>query len=156
SVQFKFSGIYTITVTDGNQCSNSTTQSVSIFKNPVISAPNVTVCLFTPAYLQASGASVYNWSGPFFFGSGPTVTIQSASNVAPATYTVVGTDNNQCVSKTTLVLNTLPLPQPSLSLSPASTLCVNEVITFEGTGGVNYQWRGPNSLFYEKQKVSFN
>lgn len=75
--------------------------------------------------------------------------------MVPVTYTIVGTDTNQCVSKTTLVLNTLPLPKPYISLTPGPTLCVNEVLTLEGTGGINYQWRGPNSIFYEKQKVSF-
>ncbi len=148
------SGTYTITVIDNNLCLNSETVAVNILPNPVLATNNLTVCLLQPALLSASGADTYFWTGPgAFHANTGTVTLLSATYTNQVVYTVIGTSANSCTSSATMSLNTLPLPKTSLSVSPGLKLCLNDEIHFTGYGGSTYQWRCPNSFYYEKQSI---
>jgi gliding motility-associated-like protein len=149
------SGVYTIVVTDTNNCSNSSTVIVNVLANPVLTAPNVTVCLLEPAVLSATGAASYIWTDPYQ-AQYPVqhMTILQALNTSPIVYTVMGTAANSCTSTAVVELVTRSLPKPSLSLFPGTAICVNQSVYFTGYGGLMYEWRGPNNIYFEGEKMT--
>ncbi|WP_317897424.1 DUF7948 domain-containing protein [Aurantibacillus circumpalustris] len=145
-----FAGNYFVKVTDNKGCANTDTALIGVLKNPKLIVSNVSVCLYEPAILNVSGASSYYWWGPNFYQfSGQNALINSANNLSKLTYTVIGTAANSCTSIATVDLETRSLPNPSLSILPKPILCLGEDITFTGYGGSTYQWRGPNTFYYE-------
>ncbi|MBK7588841.1 MAG: T9SS type A sorting domain-containing protein [Bacteroidetes bacterium] len=109
--------IYTITVTDANLCTATTTVQIG---NPL---PNVTasasanpICLGEPTILNGGGAVSYVWTGGVNDGV-------SFIPLATTTYTVTGTDGNTCIATSTITINVNPLPViTSISANPAD-LC---------------------------------
>ncbi|MBK8192262.1 MAG: hypothetical protein IPK76_03210 [Lewinellaceae bacterium] len=136
-------GTYTVTVTDANSCTKTTTATVNNTGGPNLStvvtnvlcngastgAINLTVVGGTPSY-------TYLWS------SGQTT--QDLSNIAAGSYTVTVTDANQCTATTSATV-TQP-PAISLSTSVTNVLCngastgaINLTAT-GGTGSKTYIW----------------
>lgn len=156
SVKLNRSGTYSLTVTDSHGCSNFTTTNVTIMTNPKVSASGATVCLNSPAILTASGAATYYWTGPNNYASTQqNANIVKAGNVNPVYYLVVGTAANTCTDTAMARLQTISLPSPSITARPKTRLCLMEAITFEGFGGLNYNWISPNNLLYAGKTVSF-
>ena len=155
SVKLSQSGIYTVTVTDNNGCKASSTTTVSILPNPIVTASGATVCLNAEAIISASGAVNYLWSGPgFYFSNKANAFIASANNPAATFYTVVGTAANTCTDAATVNLITLSLPTPSLTVSPKAKVCLTETISLEGFGGNSYEWHGPGKALYPNKLLN--
>jgi gliding motility-associated-like protein len=149
------SGVYTIVVTDTNNCFNSSTISISVLPNPILAVSNLTVCFLEPAVLTATGAASYVWTDPYQVQYPVQhMTILQALNTSPVIYTVMGTAANSCTRTATVELATIPLPKPSLNLVPSRSLCVNQSVYFTGYGGFAYEWRGPNNFYFEGQNMS--
>ncbi|HKC68848.1 MAG TPA: gliding motility-associated C-terminal domain-containing protein, partial [Bacteroidia bacterium] len=102
---------YTVIGTDGNNCTNvnapavvtvtvNPLPTVTIASNPASSA----VCAGSSATLTASGAQTYTWD------SGSNVNPLSVSPSTQTTYTVIGTDANNCFNAATITINVNPLP----------------------------------------------
>jgi gliding motility-associated-like protein len=154
SCKITFSGIYKLTVIDSNTCQNSFTANVVINHNPTITTSGATVCLNTPAVLKASGAVSYLWYGPDFYQSATSnAFVPGATSSVVTVYTVVGAAANTCTSVVTASLTTLALPVPSLRILPATRVCLNKTLSFEGFGGFSYEWRGPDNIFFTGQLV---
>ncbi|MCC6369531.1 MAG: gliding motility-associated C-terminal domain-containing protein [Bacteroidia bacterium] len=150
------SGIYSVTVTDINTCVNYGTTTVTVLSNPTVSAISNTVCFKDEAVLKASGAVSYNWYNPTgFFSNQSNAVINSAVNIAPVIYTVIGSALNTCTSVAMATLATLPLPVPWLQVSPSRKICLNEVVTFKGFGAYGYDWRGPGNFSFAGETISF-
>lgn len=82
-------GVYSVTVTDANGCSNSTSATVSVNPLPTVTiAGNTTICAGNSTTLTASGADSYQWSTG---ATGASITITNGG-----TYTVTGTSANGC------------------------------------------------------------
>ena len=100
------SGVYVVTsITDAN-CTNAAvgTQTITVNPLPVVSAgSDFTICESDPAVLTGSGAASYVWNNGVVNGA-------SFNPATTATYTVVGTDVNGCVSSDSMVLTVEPLP----------------------------------------------
>ena len=121
-------GIYTLTAT--NTCGNTTatTSSVTVISAPTsVSASTVASSLCAGASLSligtASGATVYNWSGPGGYSSTllnpPAFT---AGTAASGTYTL--TAGNSCFTVTaTASIIIAPLP-PMASITGNTTVCI--------------------------------
>ncbi|MCC6371145.1 MAG: gliding motility-associated C-terminal domain-containing protein [Bacteroidia bacterium] len=157
SVSLAFSGVYSVTVVDINSCQASTTLSVSILKNPVLSTTSATVCLRDSAILVASGANSYFWFGKNGYVSGSyKAFIASASNSvgAPEQYTVQGTAANGCTAIATASVVTLKLPDAGVVVSPAKRQCLNSEFVFTGTGGNYYHWQGPGNINFNGSPVT--
>jgi gliding motility-associated-like protein len=155
SVKVASAGIYTAVVTDTNLCTSSATTAVSIYTNPVISVKDVTVCLNEPAIFLATGAASYSWQGAsWFVGSGPSITITSASAVLPQKYSVTGSALNSCTHQANAWLYTLPLPAPSITASPSASICLNDEYSLRGSGGTGYYWRGPADLYFQGAQIT--
>ena len=137
-------GNYTVTVTDGNSC----TQSVSILV-PEPTAINLSMSTIPAQCFGSSNgtASVavaggtpgysYNWSG----SSG---TVDNLSGLSAGTYTVVVTDNNSCTATASVSVIQPTALQISTSSTPASCSAVGNgsagVVASGGIPGYSYSW----------------
>jgi hypothetical protein len=127
---------YTVTCTSAFGCMNtaSTTVTVNPLPNVTASSTASTVCAGTSVTLTGGGATSYIWSGGVTDGVGfvPAIT---------ATYTVTGTDGNNCsnTATTTVVVN--PLPNVSTNTS-AIAVCAGDSVILFGMGASTYAWTG--------------
>ncbi|MFN8154045.1 MAG: choice-of-anchor L domain-containing protein [Bacteroidia bacterium] len=139
SIQPATGGNYTVTVTDGNGCSNTATQLVTINSNP---APAITgnfvVCQGIAGQLNASTAPGYNYS---WSNGAITASIQPST---AGTYTVTVTDANGCSGTASQLLTVNALPVPSITGNTG--FCTGNSVTLTcNTGYQNYQWSNGNT-----------
>lgn len=94
---------YTVTGTSAsNNCTSSATITVHVNPLPVLSVtpPGGNICIGDTIDLTASGASTYVWTPDSTLSSSTGSTVSAFPHVT-VTYTVTGTDSNQCVNSTT-------------------------------------------------------
>lgn len=143
------SGTYTVTVTDGN-CSSVSTTNVSVSSPPVAGSSNTgPYCEGDDIFLSASGGSSYSWSGPGGFTSSlqnPVIN-GSVTGMAGVYSVVVGIGTCFDNSATTVVVN----PLPNAFASNSGPYCVGEDISLNATGGTSYAWTGPNGFTSSSQ-----
>lgn len=127
-----FSVIGTDTTTG---CSNSANVSLIVFGIPTVEAgSNVTICAGETVTLTATGASSYTWNNNITNGVGFTQTTDTV------TYSVVGTDSNNCSNSDSLIVVANPLP--IVSAGPDITVCDYDFpVTITSTGnGSLFSW----------------
>lgn len=126
-------GTYDVTLTvDFNGCVSISTQTVTIFPNPIINAGlDVSVCQGNSITLSASGGLNYVWNDPIVINNVPFIPTANGS------YTVTGTDINGC--EATDQVN-LTLTSIVINGGPDVTICENETVTLSGSGGNAYIW----------------
>lgn len=119
---------YTVTGVDSNGCWAMDTVTVIVNPLPVLTTSNdTTVCAGSNVTMMVSGASTYSWS------SGGTAASETVAPTSTTTYTVTGTDGNNCSSDAMITVNVDALPTVTYSI-PAGTHCVNDG-NFALTGG---------------------
>lgn len=99
---------------------------------------NIILCKGQSATLLASGADSYTWSN---FSTTPFTSIPA---VLTSTYSVQGTNlitNCSSVKKLTVTV----VPQPTLSISGNTLLCLGESASLTVNGASNYNWSNGNS-----------
>ncbi|PBQ33118.1 hypothetical protein CNR22_15465 [Sphingobacteriaceae bacterium] len=127
----------TYSLTGFNACGSATS---SIFI-PVNTLPTITasssssaVCLGTSATLNGGGGISYSWSNGVTNNSAflPSVT---------TTYTVTGTDANNCQNTATkqIIVHSLP---PVVANATNSLVCLGNTTTLFGSGALSYSWSG--------------
>ncbi|MCE9540027.1 MAG: T9SS type A sorting domain-containing protein [Bacteroidetes bacterium] len=123
---------YTVTGTDGNNCSNTTTKTITVNSLPIVTAnaSATNVCEGTSVILTGGGASSYIWTGGVNDGQGfvPTTT---------TTYTVTGTDGNNCSNTATKTITVNSFPDITTNLN-GLTISANQV-------GALYEWLDCNN-----------
>jgi poly(3-hydroxybutyrate) depolymerase len=134
-------GVYTLkTVTDNNNCSATISGNTSVKVNALPAITTVAnpsaaaVCKGSNVTLSGAGASNYLWSGNISDGVAfvPTAT---------ATYTVTGTDANNCINTATRVVTVFPLPTVGIIATPtSSSICAGDSVKLKGTGAAVYTW----------------
>jgi hypothetical protein len=134
-------GVYTVTVTDANNCTKTATATVNQLGGPTVTAtPIATTCGLNNGSINitATGGTTpysYNW------GSG--VTTEDRSNLAAGTYTVTVTDANGCTA--TASATVAPSTAPTVTAVPTPTTCglnngaINITATL-GTSPYTYDW----------------
>ncbi|MFM2016558.1 MAG: hypothetical protein RL007_214 [Bacteroidota bacterium] len=128
---------YTVTGTDANGCSDTSSITVTVNALPTVVAnvTNDTICTGSSVVFTGSGANTYSWSGGVTDGN-------SFTPASTNSYTVTGTDVNGCSD--TSSINVIVNPIPSVSASAATNLaCLSDnPLTLSGTpsGGT---WSGP-------------
>jgi trimeric autotransporter adhesin len=128
-------GTYTVTVTDNNGCSSSTSTFITVhtLPVPVISGLNA-ICDGTTTTFNTGNYSSYLWSDG---SSGATLTTGIAG-----TYSVVVTDVNGCTGSASQTLTVYDLP--SATISGNNTICFGEntplQFTFVGTAPFTYTY----------------
>jgi len=131
-------GAYTVTVSDANGCSQSTTSTLTNINGPTATvSSNQTICSGDTVTIVAGGAGTggsYNWDQALGAGD--------SHNVFPnitTVYTAVVTDNNGCsasISTTITVEST-----PNLIFLPASPdVCEGDSVTINVSGAQSYSW----------------
>jgi gliding motility-associated-like protein len=148
-------GVYTIklVVTTDNGCTDSTTQTITIYPKPTVSFTINTVnqCLnpnsytFTSTSTVSSGTLTYAWD----LGDGTTATgsAPAAHTYATAgTYSVklIATSNNGCIDSTVQSMTVYPKPTPSFTIA-VKDICTHPEYTFTNasnisSGTMTYVW----------------
>ncbi len=134
------SNVYTVTGTDANGCSATSSISITINPKPAVTAiaNPATVCIGKPTQLTATGASTYTWSGGVS---------NSVPFIPPTTnsYTVVGTDANGCTATSSIVVDVVQFL--NISVLPSSPfLCAGDSVWLTASGANYYSWSPSNGL----------
>lgn len=125
--------MYTLNVTDLNNCPVSGMVGVVFVSNPALSISDVSICPQGSGVLSVSGANTYTWSDNTFGSSlfdSPLVNTQ---------YTVVGAAQG-CTSAATASIVILPVP---VTIGSDSPRCFGDALQLTATGGTAYAWTGP-------------
>ena len=117
--------VYNVTYTDSVGCSNQATGLVTVYQNPIVTAPSVTICEGDTAQLEATSNipnGAYNWyeDGDYSssIGNGASI-ILSGMTTAAYIYNVVY-ETNGCSD--TATVNLTVNPKPNISILGQDTL----------------------------------
>ncbi len=148
-------GIYTVTVSNGNNCQATGTTSVTVYALPTVTASDVIVCSNGTINLSANGGVNYSWSGPNGFTSGQqNPTISNAGLNTAGAYVVTATDNNGCVNAA--IAQVTINPPPVVLAGNNGPVCEGSVLNLTcNTAGV-VSWLGPNNFTSNQQNPVIN
>jgi hypothetical protein len=132
-------GTYTITVTDANGCTITTSKTLT--QSPALNiAPTLT---HIACYGGTTGAITTATSGgfaPYSYDWGGGVTTQNRTNLSAGTYNLIVTDANNCTAATIIILT-----QPSVALT--LTTSVTNIGCGGGMGAINLTPNGGTAPF---------
>lgn len=134
---------YSVVVTDGNGCVDSTTVAVTVNTLPTADAGlNQTVCAGTTVNMFGNGGITYTWNG----GSLSNANGSSQSDTPPVTtdYELMVTDANGCTDLDTVTINVNALP--IVGAGPDVQICINSSTLLNGSGASAYVWTPAGSL----------
>ncbi len=118
---------YTVSGTDGNNCVNTDQVVITVNSLPVVLAGNdQEVCVGSSVLLSAAGALAYSWDNGVVNGQLFTPTVGNL------TYTVTGTDGNNCINTDQVVITVNDLPAVPV-ITAFSTILTSSAAT-------SYQW----------------
>lgn len=144
-------GDYTVTVTDANGCSATSSTAVIVHIAPVASAGNDgPYCEGETITLFAGGGATYQWTGPGGFASddqSPTIPAATAGNAGD--YMVTVTDSHGCSA--TAITTVVVSAAPAASASNGGPYCEGDTIALSAMGGTAYAWSGPGSFASSEQ-----
>lgn len=134
SISVNTPGSYSVTVTNTNGCSGSSSQTVTMMESAVISG-NTHICEGESATLSVSGAGTYTWSNGAYTSS---ITVGT-----PGTYTVTASLPNGCSSTASAEVTVATTPTPTILGN--TTLCQGQSTSLSANGGVSYHWSNGSS-----------
>ena len=135
---------YSIVGTDANGCSDSETIMITVNNLPTVTTTisSTLICSGETATLTAGGANTYAWTNGINTG------INEVTPISNTTYTVIGTDLNNCSSSSVVSVSVNITPTITASTTN-STICSGETTTLTATGATSYTWStGSNSISY--------
>ena len=146
-------GIYTVTVTNMNGCTNTAQAAVGVQMSLSVQVTHVT-CLNPNAgsidLTVTGGVSPYQ----YFWSTGQTA--QDHNNLTPGTYTVTVQDNNGCtktISATVLQDNNISVIGFPMQTSCSGSSSLNLIVS----GGVvpySFSWFGPNNFWANTEDLT--
>lgn len=135
---------YTVIGTAANGCTDTSDVTITVLPLPVISAATVPgICDGSSAQLTATGGTSYSWT-PATGLSCTNCSNPVATPSATTTYTVTGTDANGCSD--TVQTTVTVYPQPVLSVSGDTVLCVGDFSQLQVSGATTYSWTPATGL----------
>ena len=144
SITVDTAGLYSVTVTDSNTCSNSATFQLSLYDafSLSLSATDV-ICeggddgTATVTATGTTGPFSYTWN------DAANQTTATASNLSAGNYVVVVADTNGCIDSGSVAVG-FTNAAPVVDLGPAvDTICAPYTYDLDaGSGFVSYQWSG--------------
>ncbi len=126
---------YTVTGTDANGCSNTAVSTITVHPSPTVTVNSPVICTGNSATLNAGGASTYTWTGGLPNGANVNTPVLNSST----SYTVTGTDVNECVN--TAIATITVNPTPSINVN-SPTICSGNTASLTATGATTYSWSG--------------
>jgi gliding motility-associated-like protein len=125
---------YTVTGTDANGCKDTDTTTIQVNPLPSVtaSASKSSLCKGEQVTLKGAGASTYTWDNGVLDG---VAFIPSTTK----TYTVTGSDVNNCKNTATTTVTILPSPIVTANAS-ATSICQGNPVTLTGSGASSYAW----------------
>jgi hypothetical protein len=131
---------YTVTVTDGNGCTDTASQGVETipFPDVVLSPIDTSFCEGGLAVLNVTTDpnTTLDWN-----------TGQTSNSIqvnTSGTYSVVVTGANACSTTATTTVTVNPLP--TITVSPTDTLVqAGQIVTLQASGGTSYSWSNGGS-----------
>lgn len=132
SAATNMAGVYSVTVTDVNNCSSTSNTVVVVNPIPTPSASNNgPICTGNNLLFTGNGGINYTWSGPNgFSATGQNPILNLATTNASGAYTLTVTDNIGCSASVVTSAIVAPLPQPAITSDKNNgcvPLCVNFV-----------------------------
>jgi len=126
--------IYTVTGTDVNGCVNTDQVSVLVNALPTVSVigGDVEICEGEPVSLNGAGASSYSWTGGIQNG------VTFYPSVGQYSYTVTGTDFNNCQNMDTVLV--LVNQNPIVNAGNDISACSGDTIVLYAQGTSNLSW----------------
>lgn len=123
-------------------CVDSTIVNINVTPGPIISITTVDsiLCIGNSALLTASGGTTYTWT-PSSTLSSSTGSSVTATPSGSTTYTVTGTTSG-CSGTASKIITVNPLP--IVTIGSNTPVCSGANINLTSSGGVSYQWSGPN------------
>lgn len=144
---------YNVTGTDSNGCQNNATKMIIVNPLPTITAiaTSNSICTGDSITLTGTGGTSYNWSGGV---TNNTSFIPLVTN----TYTVTGTDANNCSATSSILITVTNNVTPSINLtSSSSTVSNGQYVSYQAntspTSITNYyiSWYVNSSLISTTQ-----
>ena len=130
------SGVYTVTATTMlGDCKATATTAVAVTVNPlpeVHISGNAIICQNGSTTLTATGAESYVWSTG---SSSNSITVTPTTST---TYSVVGTDENQCQNSASVFVTVNELPE--VTISGDGHICDGETAQLTASGAQTYVW----------------
>lgn len=129
------SGTQTITydLIDPYGCPHTSNYTITVNTPPTVGAGvDLNLCEGDSVVLSGSGATSYSWDNGVTNGVGFTV------STGTTTYTVTGTDANNCSNTDEIVIIVNALP--SVDAGADVVICEGELVTLNGSGAVSYTW----------------
>ncbi|MEO8760962.1 MAG: LamG-like jellyroll fold domain-containing protein, partial [Bacteroidia bacterium] len=127
---------YTVTGTDVNNCMNSAVSTVTVNALPTLTVTvnTATVCAGTMDMISVNGTPTsYTWS------TGVNTTSITPTPTVTSSYTVTGTDGNNCMNMAVATINVNALP--TLTITPSDTIiCPGAMVTLTANGATTYTW----------------
>ena len=133
------SGNYVDSLTSVSGCDSVITLDIVISNNPIVTSPDLQICLGDSALLIPSGANTYTWI--------PTVNPVDnlgqmwVDPIITSTYVVQGTNLEGCFDLDTLTVIVNPIPLTQL-VADDNSICPNTVVQLNASGAATYQWSG--------------
>jgi gliding motility-associated-like protein len=125
------SGTYTVTVTDANGCTGSTSVTVTEFPNPVASiSGDLAFCPGGSVVLTGNGGLSYLWNG--------SIVNYNITVSTPGLVELTVTDINGCSANTTVTV--IEHSNPIADILGDSAFCTGESLLLTATGGDTYVW----------------
>ena len=123
-----------------NSCLDNNTKTVSVNPLPTVTASPAaqSFCIGDSVPITASGAATYTWA-PATGLSATTGATVIANPTATTTYTVTGTDANNCQNTAQVTVTVNPLPTVTANAT-ATTICAGGQVTLTGGGATSYTW----------------
>ena len=129
---------YTVTGTNANGCIATAIRTITVNPKPAMTGnatPGI-VCPGGAVTFTGSGAGViWNWQPGNLIGS-PVV----VNPLVQTTYTATATSSLGCTNTASFVILMNPVPNPTIAISPAATVCSGTTVTLTASGGGTYVW----------------
>ena len=127
---------YSVIGTSTFGCKDTAYTSVKVNPDPTITVNDATICQGDFATLTASGASTYSWN------STQTTNPITVSPPVTTTYTVIGTDINNCIGTASSIVTVNP--RPTITLDSVG-ICQGKTAVMAAQGGApNYTYTWSN------------
>jgi gliding motility-associated-like protein len=134
---------YTVTLTDLNGCTNTSTANIYVNSLPVVTASsNSPVCFGSSIQLSSTGGTSFSWTGPATYSSIlQNNTIPFSSLLNGGNYIVSSTDPFGCSNSDTVTVSVIVPPSGLITASPSVNLCLGDtVILSSSVGSSSYLW----------------